>query len=232
MKKLIILGIIVLTFLIGLFAWFVTAQPNVFLKTVSPNRVYTVEFIGNPSSPSFPLIDHKTNFSLFKHGQSLVKNAPVMTYDFFDSGFGEKYPEHHWVYDGTLRFSSDISESEKSSDILFVFNKTDKTVKFLRIVVGDMFFIFEMPPGKSRFSVPRLGDQPWVTAEGEFDDGQQIKWKGVNFLNKGKSKDSLCYCVSVTEDGLKIESPVLSGYDSEVSHGKPNVSAVASCDFL
>jgi hypothetical protein len=232
MKKLIILGIAVLTFLAGVFAWFITAQPDVFLKTVSPNGIYTVELIGDPSRPSFPLIDHKTNFNLFKHGQPLVQDAHVMRYDILDKSFGFLYPEHQWIYDGTLRFSSDISKSEKSSDMLFVYNKTDKRIKFLRIVAGDMLLIFEMWPGNLRLSVPHLGDLPWVMAEGEFDDGQQIKRNGVNFLNIGKSEDSLCYCVSVTENGLKIESPVLSGYDSEASHDKPNISVVAGCDFF
>ena len=231
MKQRIILGIIITASTFGTIACVNPFQSGVFLSTSSPNKTYKVELIGNKSSPSLPFVDHEAHFNLFKGDQPLVKNAYLSRYDWFDSGVDEMYPEHKWASDSVLRFSSDISKSEKSYDSLVVTNKTNKTIKYLRIVAGDLLFIFEMPPNsKSKFSVPHLGDLPWVTGEGEFADSQQIKANGVNFLNnKTKLDVSLHYCISVSDDSLKTESPILEGYNGGVS-SKPNIPIAENCD--
>jgi hypothetical protein len=229
----IILSIIIIAFTFGTIACVNPFQSAVFLSTSSPNKTYIVELTGNKSSPSVPFVDHETRFNLFKGDQPLVKNAYLSRYDWFDSGVDEMYPEHKWISDSVLRLSSDISKSEKVSDYLVVSNKTNKTIKYLRIVAGDMLFIFEMPPNsKSKFSVPYLGDLPWVTGEGEFADGQHIKGKGVNFLNNKKKLDvSLHYCISVSDDSLRIESPILDGYNGDGGSDKPNIPKAENCDL-
>ena len=228
----IILSIVIATFTFGTIACAALAQSGVFLTTSSPNKTYTVEFTGNKYAPSVPAVDHEARFNLFKNGQLLVTNAYVDSYDSWDSDFAGMYPEHKWISDSVLRIGSKISKSEKSSDSLVVSNKTNKTVKFLRIVAGDMLFVFEMPPNsKSKFSVPYLGELPWVTSEGEFADGQKIKWNGVNFQNKERLKDSLRYCISVGEDSLKIESPLMNGYNSDGASDKPNIPKAENCEL-
>ncbi len=230
MRQIIFGIIVVLTFVT--IACVNPIQSGVFLTTSSPNKTYTVEFTGNKYAPSVPAVDHETRFNLFKNGQPLLKNAYVDAYDWFDSDLAGMYPEHKWVSDSVLRIGSEISKSEKSSDSLALSNKTNKTVRFLRIVAGDMLFIFEMPPdSKNKFSVPYLGDLPWVAGEGEFADGQKIKWNGVNFQNKERLKDSLQYCISVGDDSLKIESPLMNGYNGDGASDKPNILKSANCDL-
>ena len=234
MKKRFFLGLIFSAFALGVFYWIFLAQPEVFLSTTSPDKTYTVELAGSKSSPRLPLYDHFTNFNLFKNNRPLVKNARVMTYDWFDSGFGELYSEYVWASDSVLRFGSDVSASEKSPDFLTVLNRTNKNIKYLRITAGDMLFIFEPPPDSTnKYPVPYLGDLPWVSAEGEFADGQPINLNGVNFLNEDKlGKPSLRYCVSVTDDGVKIESPLMDGFNSSGgSSRQPNIPKAADCDF-
>lgn len=232
MKQRIILAIIVAAFTFGTIACAALAQSGTFLTTSSPNKTYTVELTGNKSAPSVPGVDHEARFNLFKNGQPIVKNGYVDEYDWFDSDFAGMYPEHKWLNESVLRFGSNVSNSEKSSDSLVVSNKTNKTIKYLRIVAGGMLFIFEMPPdSKSKFSVPYLGDLPWVTGEGEFTDGQKVKANGVNFQNKEKLKDSLRYCISVLDDSLKIESPIMDVYSGNGASDKPNIPKAANCDL-
>lgn len=194
--------------------------------------MYAVELTGNKSSPKLPFYNHWTNLNLFKNGSPLVKNARVATYDLFDSGFGDLYSEYIWSSDSVLRFGSDVYESEKSPDSLTVLNRTNKNIKYLKIEAGDMLFIFEPPPDSTnKYPVPHLGDSPWVLAEGEFADGERINWKGANFLNKEKRENALRYCVSVTDDGVKIESPLMDGYNRVGSSYEPNIPKAANCEF-
>lgn len=215
----------------GTIACAVVAQSSVFLTTSSPNKTYVVEFTGNKHAPSVPGVNHEVRFNLFKNDHLLVKNAYVDEYDWFDSDFAGMYSEYKWLNDSVLRIGSGVSKSEKSVDSLVVSNKTNKTVKYLRIVAGDMLFVFEMPPtSTSKFSVPYLGELPWVAGEGEFADGQKIKWNGVNFQNKEKRKDSLRYCMSIDENSLKIESPLMNGYNGDGTSETPNILKAISCD--
>jgi hypothetical protein len=232
MKKPFFDGLVFLAFVLGAFYWIFAAESEVFLSTTSPDKTYTVKLTGDKSSPLLPFYDHRTNFNLFKNSRPLVENEPVARYDFLDSSFGEMYPEHVWSGESVLRLGSDISESEKSSDFLTVSNRTNKNIKYLRIEAGDMLFIFETPPHSiNKYSIPYLGDLPWIMAEGEFADGRHITWNGVNFLNDEKRKNSLRYCVSVTDDGLKIESPLMKGFNRGGSSYKPNIAEDAYCDF-
>ncbi|MDQ3798143.1 MAG: hypothetical protein M3384_01725 [Acidobacteriota bacterium] len=238
MKGRIFPGLISLALAIGVSYWFFVAEPDVFLSTTSPDKTYTFELTGNAFSPSLPFYDHRTNFNLFKNNRSLVKNAQVMAYDFFDSGFSEMYSGHNWESESVLRFRTKDyrRRSRENSDSLTVSNKTSKNIKYLRITAGDMFFIFEMPPDSTdKHSVPQLGDLPWVMAEGEFADGRRIDWNGVNFLNRDRQRrqqnDSLGYCISVLDDGVKIESPQLDGFNRGGTSHKPNVPKAPDCDF-
>lgn len=232
MKRLLFAGLIFLSFTLGASYWILVSQFKVFLSATSPGKTYTVELIGNKSSPKLPFYNHWTNFNLFKNGSPLVKNVRVATYDLFDSGFAESYYEYIWASDSVLRFGSDVYASAKSSDSLTVLNRTNKNIKYLKIEAGDMLFIFEPPPDSTnKYPIPHLGDSPWVTAGGEFADGERINGKGVNFLNKEKRKNALRYCITVTDDGVKIESPLMDGYNRDGSSYEPNIPKAANCEF-
>ncbi len=232
MMKRIISGMIASILTTGTFACVNPVQSGTFLTTSSPNETYTVEFQGNKYAPTIPFVDHETRFNLFKEGQYIVKGGYVDQYDWFDSDFAGMYPEYRWVTESALRIGKDISYSEKSTDSLIVVNKTSRSIRYLRIVAGDMLFIFEMPPNsKSWFPVPFLGELPWVTGEGDFSDNQKIKWDGVNFQNKDKLKHSLRYCISVENESVRIESPIMGGYNVNGTNERPNVQKAESCDL-
>lgn len=191
----------------GLISCLPPFQSDTFLTTSSPNKIFTVKLSGNRSAPNLPFIEHEVRFSLAKNGKTLVNNFLIDRYDWFDTDFGERYPGYNWVNEFTLRLGTDVSESEENPASLAVFNKTDKPVKYLRIVAGSMFFIFGMPPeSKTKFVLPDLGGAPYISIEGEFADGQQIRPKGVNLWNKKGVKNSLRYRILVGSSGTEIES--------------------------
>lgn len=189
------------------------SKPSVFFTTSSPQGAYKVEMSGHKNSPSVPFIDHETRFSLFKNGQPLVVAAPVYTYDILDSGFAEKYPEGSWVNDSVLRFGYKVAETKSRTDSLSISNYTDKTIKYLKITVEDLLFVFEMPPkSKMKLPVPHGVSLSWIWVAGEFEDGQPLKSNGANFSYKDQSSEPLRYCVSVDETVVKVESPMMEGY--------------------
>src|SRR4051794_35130826 len=78
----------------GVVAYKTLAESHVWLSTSSPKKTFTVELTGKKSRPSVPGIEHEARFSLLKNGEYVVRDAYVDSYDWFDSDFGEMYPEH------------------------------------------------------------------------------------------------------------------------------------------
>jgi hypothetical protein len=199
------------------------------LKTSSPNKSYLIELTDHVT----PILESETRFNVFKGDNRIVDNAYFQGYDWYDQNLGSYYPQHKWIDESTLRFGRDVNGSEKSSDTLIVSNNSIKTVKYLRIQAGDILLIFEMPPhAANRYSVPDLGELPWVSAEGQFEDGQHVRpvGSGVNFLNTQRLKGSLSYCVSVIDDRLIIESPVFDGDNNLATNDNSNIPRNPNCD--
>jgi hypothetical protein len=206
------------------------AQSPVWLSTSSPNNTYTVQLTGRKFRPKVPAIEHETRFNLLKGSEPLVKDAYVDSYDWFDSDFAEMYPEHKWVSESVLRFGR-LANSEQSFDSLIVSNRTDKPVRYLKITVGDMLFIFDLSPrSATKLVVPHQRWLSWVTAEGAFSDGQSLPPNGVNFFHRDRLNGPLQYCLFVSESQVNIESPVMDGYNGDANSDKPNVLRVAGCD--
>jgi hypothetical protein len=208
-----------------------SAQSRVWLSTSSPNKTYTVQLTGSKFRPKVPGVEHEARFNLLKGSEPLVKNACVDSYDWFDSDFAEMYPEHKWVTESVLRFGYKLAKSEQSIDSLTVSNRTDKPVRYLKITIGDMLFIFDLPASSAtKLAVPHQGWLSWVAAEGAFSDGQSLPVNGVNFFRRDRLNGPLQYCLSVSESRISIESPVMDGYNGDATADKPNVPKVANCD--
>lgn len=226
MKKLIIGGIIILTFTVGIAGWLLFDEPKVFLSTKSPTGIYVVELIGDKTRPTFPYMNHFVSFNLFKDGHQIVKNEEVHHGDLFDSDFNELFPEHKWVNDSILRFGLSNYKSENSADSITISNKTNKIIKYLKINADDKIFVFGMLPNSTiNLPLPHLRNPPYVTAEGEFENGQPIEHKGVNFF--GGEETPLKYCLSVINNSIRIENTSLTGYTRD--HTNPDVPKVTNC---
>jgi len=164
-----------------------SAQSRVWLSTSSPNKTYTVQLTGSKFRPKVPGVEHEARFNLLKGSDSLVKNAYVDSYDWFDSDFAEMYPQHKWVSESVLRFGYQLAKSERSIDSLTVSNRTDKLLRYLKITIGDMLFSFNVPArSATKLAVPHQGRLSWVAAEGAFSDGQSLPVNGVNFFHRDR----------------------------------------------
>jgi hypothetical protein len=223
-------GILIILAL-GVVAYKTLAESPVWLSTSSPKKTFTVELTGKKSRPSAPGIEHEARFNLLKNGEYVVRDAYVDSYDWFDSDFGEMYPEHTWMTESILRFGLNVSESGKSLDSLTVSNRTDKSIRYLKITAADMLFVFDLPPHSiTRLPVPHQGWLSWVAGEGEFGDGRSIPFIGVNFFHRDKLKEPLRYCLSVEEIALRIESSVMDGYNGDAPAERPNVPIAIKCE--
>lgn len=185
--------------------------------------------VGDKTRPSFPFMNHSVSFNLFKNGQPIVNNTPVYWGDLFDSDFGELFPEHKWVNDSVLRFGFNISKTERSSDSLVISNKTNSVIKYLKIRDGDLFLVLGMQPD-SIIKLP-VTRQSYIAASGEFENGQPIKYKGVNFFGSEISNPAIQYCLSVVDNSIKIESTASTGYtgNNNSNFENPDVPKVEKC---
>ena len=209
------------------------AQSQVWLSTVSPNKTYTLEFIGTSRRPKEPGVTNEARFNLIKSGKRVVTNASVDSYDWFDSDLAEMYPDHKWLNDSTIRFGYQLSNSKRRTDSLTVSNATDKPVRYLKITIGDMLFLFDVAPRATmNLQVPHEGWLSWVAVEGSFVDGQSMPFNGVNFFHRDKLRVPLHYCLTVTERNIRIASTVIEGYNGDARAEKPNAPKVARCEDL
>jgi len=208
-------------------------QSPVWLSTVSPAKTYRLELTGTSHRPKVPGVMNEARFNLTKSGERVVTNAPVDAYDWFDSDFAEMYPEHKWLNDYSVRFGYQVSDLKRRSDSLTVSNASDKPVRYLKITIGDMLFLFDVAPGATMdLQVPHEGWLGWVAATGTFVDGQSIPFNGANFFHRDMLKVPLHYCLTVADGKIRIASTVTDGYNGDARPEKPNLPKVARCDEL
>lgn len=210
-------------------AWLVLRQPKIFLSTASPTEAFTVELAGNQIRPSFPFEDHKVSFNLYKNNMLLVRNAELYAGDLFDSDFNELYPRYKWLNNSVLWFGLNIKETEESPNSLLITNKTNNTIKYLRIITEDRILAFNIQPN-SNSRIPILL-RTYIIAEGEFENSNRLKYKSINFIDLENSNSPNLFCLSVVNDSLKIESTTKAGYTNEngSSSENPDVPKVESC---
>lgn len=189
------------------------SSSKVFLTTKAPDEVFTVEMTGNPHAPKFPIGEHEVRFNLLKNSLLIVQGAYVDEFDSMDSDFAGMYPKHKWIGNNVVRFGVDLDMSEESPDLITISNNTDQTIKYLKIVAGDLLFVFEMSPrSKTRVKVPHNDWISWVWGEVELSNGNKLKGNGANFFHRGWLSEPLRYCLSVDEAGIRVESPNMEGY--------------------
>jgi hypothetical protein len=209
------------------------AQSSPWLSTASPNKTYTLQLTGKRRRPKVPGVEHEARFNLIKSSERVVSNAYVDSYDWFDSDFAEMYPEHKWINESTVRFGYELNKSERSQDSLIISNATDKPVRYLKITVRDMLFLFDVPSHSTvKLSVPHQGWLSWVAAEGLFVDGESLPFDGVNFFHRDRLDVPLQYCLTVAGGNIRIASTVVDGYNGDAKPEKPNAPKIARCEDL
>lgn len=199
---------------------------RVWFSTTSPNKTYTIELTGDKGRGGI-LFYSTVRFNALRNGQPIVRDAHAHSGDFMDNSFELTYPEHEWVSDNVVRFWGPNS----ASDQLVVSNHSGKAIKFLKLYASDMFLIFDLQPNSTlQLSPSHQSWATWIASEGEFIDGQPISGNGVNFLLRPGRDDPLRYCISINENGLKIESAQAEGFDENGSPEKPNVPVARNCN--
>ncbi|HEY0082069.1 MAG TPA: hypothetical protein VGB61_04710 [Pyrinomonadaceae bacterium] len=230
MRKLYI-SVTAITLTAGLAAYWFLSSPSPLFATSSPAKTYRVELAGDKSSPYLPAIEHEVSFDVFKHGNRIIKNARAHSGDWFDISFELAYPQHIWADEAILRFGRELNAPGVKTDTLAVKNTTGKTIKYLKIKSKDMFLIFDLPPQSMRsLTSSHQSWLSWIEGEGEFTDGGRISWSGVNFSHHDRLGESLRYCISISESGLRIESPQIEGFDAQASGDAPNVPKAEGCN--
>ncbi|MBX7172419.1 MAG: hypothetical protein K1X72_15740 [Pyrinomonadaceae bacterium] len=230
MKKAIILGIFIMAFVLGIIAWLFLEKPKVFFTTTSPTGVYTVELIGDKSRPSLPWMNHKVSFNLYKNDNVMVENGYVYSGDLFDSDFAELFPENKWVNQSVFRVGAGLDITDNNQYSMIISNKTNKVIKYLKVGAKEnLFFIFEILPNSKIELLAPL--QPYISAIGEFENGQIIKRNGINFIGKPESISLGKTCITIVEDSIKIENTSSAGYTGEnnSNHENPDVPKIAQC---
>lgn len=218
----------ILTAGILLHEFFFTSR--VWFSTTSPNKTYTIELTGDKGRGGI-LFYSTVRFNALRNGQTIVKGAHAHSGDFMDISFELAYPEHEWVSDNIARFWRTPNVPESNFDQLVVSNNSGKAIKFLKIYAMDMFLIFDMQPNSTlKISASHQSWASWIKSEGEFIDGQPISGNGVNFLLKNGLDKPFRYCISISENGLKIENARAEGYDRNGSSERPNVPIARDCN--
>ncbi|HEX6190495.1 MAG TPA: hypothetical protein VFZ40_20750 [Pyrinomonadaceae bacterium] len=202
-------------------------SPSVWFSTSSPNRIYTVQLTGNKGRGGF-LFYNTVRFNVIRNGQTIVRGAHAHSGDFMDISFELAYTKNAWLHENVIRFWREPNVPETRSDTLFISNRTDKVIKYLKVKGREMFLVFEIQPRSSlKLSASHQPYAGWVESEGEFIDGQPIRWNGVNFATDRVSLP-LQFCVSITDTGVEIESPEIEGYNSG-SVDQPNIPKAINC---
>lgn len=205
-----ICSVIVVT--IALLVLYKTNKPSVFLTTQSPKENYTVILTGQKERPRF--FTAEVHFQVLKNGKPFWTEQYLHSGDAFDLSFEIGYPDYRWLDENILHFYNQENFRKGNPQILFVVNKTNKVVKYLKLEAWDKFLFFDIQPGSETklFASPPKGDYPSVAIEGIFYDGQSFEKETIFKINKGM-KESLIYYIHITDEGIAIESPQLDKTD-------------------
>lgn len=209
--------ILVLVVLLGAISFSIVkygpfGQDPLISRIESPDKVFVVRLTGRKTRPALPLVEHSIHFDLFRGSKAVVLRRKLHSGYWFDAGFEDSYPEHTWVNSSTIMFHRRISQ-EGSRDTLNLTNNTSKSISYLRIQSGDLFLLFDLKPqAKTTLDSYPQTWLSWITVEGEFEDGESIPMKGVNFSISSNLKGPFKYEISINDNGPKISSPQLVEY--------------------
>lgn len=175
-----------------------------FFVTESPDSTYTVNLFGQKERPAFFTVE--VGVTVLKDKTPFLPYQTLHSGDFMDLSFELGYPDSRWVGDNVLQFYNEENFDNGKSQVIFLSNNSNKTIKHLRLGSWDWFLLFDVLPGAHvRLSAsPTKGDDAWVYLEGEFYDGQTFK-KSATYNVTGISKLPV-FTISVAEEDVKIES--------------------------
>ena len=200
---------------------------RVWLSTTSPTNQYTVELTGDKRRGG-PLMPSSVKYNVLSNGQYLAKDRLAHSDDNNYLGFEQAYPEHAWINENTLRFWRNSDNSEPTT--LLISNRTDRAIKFARILGGrDMFLIFDIPPRSSMklaFSNELSGNNFLI--DGEFDDGS-VLFYGAGFVPSDRVGQHFGYCMTVDHGTVTMSSPYERGYDYRGQWNRHNLDPSPAC---
>ncbi|MCA1622871.1 MAG: hypothetical protein LC768_11365 [Acidobacteria bacterium] len=199
---------------------------------VSPSGKYRVELYGNKERPWLPFSENPMTAKVYSNGEMLA-SPTIHTSYWLENSFEQKYQKYIWTDDKILSFrriQNHEVANDKNGDSLLISNKTDRDIRFLKIVFSvNMFLVFELAPHSSQTVYINHSKAPeYIYAMGEFTNGEKIRFKGVNFpeqAKKGKT-ELFKYCASVENNGVSINSIQIEGYET---NPKVIVPIVGNC---
>lgn len=193
-------------------------------SSTSPHETYQIRITGNRFREHIPFLTQSINFDLHKTNGPDVLDRNLITFGGFDPDFERQYPNHIWASENVLQFGTEEAKTLGNPDSLTVSNNTDSEINYLIIRALDLFLVLDIPPRATfDLKVPHGKWQSWITGTGEFADGRPITWQGVNFLHRDRLKEPTRYCLTIEENKLTINSPVIEGWNSE----NPNIVKAA-----
>lgn len=90
-------------------------------------------------------------------------------------------------------------------------NESERGLRYLRIVAGDFFILFQIPPHWTTVldapnSSLQRGNLSYVSVGGRFSDGSLLDEKGVDFNTNHKYVDPAHYRIVISDKTTKLES--------------------------
>ncbi len=185
---------------------------------VSPNGKYKVELYGNKERAWLPFFENPITAKVFSNNEALISTTVHTSY-WLENSFEQYYQKYVWVDDNILSFrgvqNHEIA-NDKNGDSLLITNKTERDIRFLNIGFSvNKFLVIELVAGASqRIYINHSKSQRYIYGTGEFADGGEIEFEGVNFPEKSiQGTDALLkYCATVENDKLSINSRLMEGY--------------------
>ena len=154
------------------------------LTSSSPGGTYSVTLSGQSDEPSFPVLEHTVYFRVVKDGGSFITGEYFHSGDWFDPSFSILYPQQSWLSENILHFYREEYFQRGAAGTAQVTNKSDKSIKYLKVVSGSAYLLFDLQPGSTTNIkiAPARGNLLYISAEGEFSDNVKIEEVGVDFI--------------------------------------------------
>jgi hypothetical protein len=214
----ILIAIVVVLVLIGaLFGTYILNR-TVFsasdiLTSSSPAGTYAVTLSGQSERPSFPAVEHTVYFRVVKDGKPFINGKYFHSGDWLDPSFSILYPQHSWLSENILHFYGEESSQRRTAGTALVTNKSDKPIRYLKVVSDDAYLLFDLQPGSTTsIKIPSANSSLlYINVEGEFSDNVKIEEVGVDFIMHQRSTPAE-YHIVISGVVPTIDSPQLEKY--------------------
>jgi hypothetical protein len=182
-------------------------------KTTSPKGLYRAVINTNSRDPEPKSAASLVKLTMFKNDQEYLKDVVLEENEVYDVEWYNAYPDNTWVSESILRLGWQKDFFDTNPDIVYVENRTDKSIKYLELKARDIFLLFDVPAQSCiKLKSGHQSWQSWLAADGQFADGEETPVHGVNFYHKDKVKKPISYCITILAEKTIIESPDIEGY--------------------